>query len=79
MRKVRITAERQYFKKVIVEIEIPDNVDQEHLDTWLWDNEDKYDWKVKNKFVDTKHILDGELLRYDEFDSEGIPTYGGHL
>ena len=79
MRKVRITAERQYFKKVIVEIEIPESVDQERLDEWLWDNEDKYDWKVKNKFVDTKHVLDGELLRYDELDSEGIPTYGGHL
>ena len=70
---------RKYFKKVIVEIEIPENLDQEYLDRWLWQNEDKYDWKVKNKFVDTKHILDEEVWRYDELDSEGIPTYGGHL
>ena len=56
MRKVRITAERKYFKRVSVEIEIPEDLDQEHLDEWLWQNEDKYDWKVKNKFVDTKHI-----------------------
>jgi hypothetical protein len=80
MRKVRISVEKMYFKEASVEIEIPESVDQDNLAEWLWGNEHQYDWRLKNKLVDTKHeLLDGEVWRYDELDSEGIPTYGGHL
>jgi hypothetical protein len=79
MRKVRISVEKMYFKKASVEIEIPESVDQDNLAIWLWDNEHQYYWRLKNKLVDTKHVLDGDVWRYDELDSEGIPTYGGHL
>lgn len=79
MKKVRISIKQRYYKKAIVEIEVPENVDQDHLDEWLWENEDNYDWRLKNKLVDEKYIDNGKLLRYDELDSDGKPIYGGHL
>lgn len=80
MRKVRISIEKTYFKKVNVEIEVPESVDQDHLAEWLWDNEHQYDWRLKNKLTEEKYISDGELLRYDELDSDGtLNGFGGHL
>ena len=89
MRKVTITERRVYHKVAKITMEIPNDIPLEETDDWLWNNADKWEQALDDKFEtaelewgtgvdDVPHMncdsADRET-RYDVINEK----WGGHL
>tara|TARA_B100001063_G_scaffold243556_1_gene274485 strand:+ start:1019 stop:1288 length:270 start_codon:yes stop_codon:yes gene_type:complete len=89
MRKVTITERRVYHKVSTIEVEIPKYIPLDRTDEWLWDNEDKWEQDLDEKFNNAEleygtgvdevpHMNEPQSnseTRYDVINE----NYGGHL
>tara|TARA_R100001015_G_C4615402_1_gene171382 strand:- start:209 stop:481 length:273 start_codon:yes stop_codon:yes gene_type:complete len=90
MRKVTITERRVYHKVAKIEIEVPDIiVRRKQVDEWMWDNEDKWEQDLDDKFEtaelewgsgvdEVPHMNEPESDRETRYDVIN-ENYGGHL
>ena len=89
MRKVTITERRVYHKVAKITMEIPNDIPLEETDDWLWNNEDKWEQALDDKFETAELEYGtglGEIPHMDEIEADRETrydvineNYGGHL
>ena len=94
MRKVTISNRSVYHKYVEVTIEVPDDIVEAEVDSWLWKNEEIWSTKLDEKLSATDYEFGTGLAddhdgmceydaesetRYDLKDKDDKNLIGGHL
>ncbi len=93
MKKVIVTQRSIYHKIASIEVEVPNNINDDEVGEWLLENEDSYTNKIDTEISNTNYefgfgmgngmdeIESESEWRYDVVDSEKPNrfTIGGHL
>lgn len=92
MRKVKISQRYVYYKYAQVEIFVPNTIEPEDLDKYLFENEDVYINSLKEKLSKANYedgfglehygmcdIDQDTELRYDLLNDDDKPIFGGHI
>lgn len=90
MKKVIVTTRAVYHKIASIEVNVPDDIQDDYVRDWLWDNEHFFIDELDDKFSDAPYeygfgLGDGmdeesseSETRYDIVDHNGESTFGGH-
>lgn len=88
-KKVVISTRAVYHKYAEVTIEVPSNIKDEDVDTWITNNDnfsEELDQNLSDAELESGFGLDGNMnqieevyeTRFDVYNSKGEITYGGH-
>lgn len=57
MRKVVVSNRSVYHKYAEVEVEVPNNVAEENIEQWLYDNSEQYDSQLDQKISEAEYVF----------------------